>query len=215
MGLSVDLQAYDLLLTIGRWFVGLLGGCLLAGMWMLLAYPGSKRRSILAPALDFVRSLPALALIPFVQYYFGVDEAGKILLISLVTSFPVWLSIDARLRQADEELRRTVRNWSERHRLSLRHYYLPLVFEGFATGVAVSIGLGWLVVVAAEMIGTYSAGPFAGGVGTKLFFAVARSRLDLALLDLGLFGLLGLGSSFVWRALLSKVLRPRLGLNPF
>lgn len=215
MGLSPDLVAYDLLLTIGRWLVGLFGGCLLAAVWILLAYPGSKRDGLISRGLDFLRSLPVLALIPFVQYYFGVDETGKILLISLVASFPIWLSIDVRLRQSDSELRRLVRSWSQSHRLPFRQYYLPLIFEGFATGVAVSIGLGWLVVVAAEMIGTYSTGPFAGGVGTKLFIAVGRSRLDLALIDLILFGALGIFSSLLWRLLLQRGLRPWLCLNPF
>lgn len=215
MGLAPDLEAYDLLLTGGRWFGGLVAGCFLALVWTLLAYPTSRRRVIVAPLLDFSRSLPVLALLPFIQYFFGVSEVGKLLLISLVTSFPIWLSVDSRLRGSDRELQRTVRIWSNVRRLPFRDYYLPVIFDGLATGIAVSVGLGWLVVVAAEMIGTYSTGPFAGGLGTKLFIAVARSRLDLALLDLCLFGLLGLGSSFLWRMCLSKILRPRLRIYEF
>jgi len=215
IGLQPELMPYDVLLTVARWAVGLICGTLLAGLWLIIAWPKSRRGAVFGPVLDFLRSLPVLGMIPFFQFQFGTDETGKLLLIAIVTSFPLWIAMYARLRDADVELSRLAASWSHTRRLSVRHYYVPLIFNGFATGVTVSIGIGWLVVVGAEMLGSQSDGPFAGGVGVKLFLAESASRRDLAFYYLMLFGALGLLSSKMWTLLLTHFVRPRLRISEF
>ncbi len=213
IGLQPELIPYDLLLTVTRWAVGLISGTLLAGVWLIIAWPKSRRGAVFGPMFDFLRSLPVLAMIPFFQLQFGTDETGKLLLVAIVTSFPLWIAMYERLRDADVELSRLAASWSHSRRLSASHYYVPLIFNGFATGVTVSIGIGWLVVVGAEMLGSQSVGPFAGGIGVKLFLAVDRSRLDLAFYYLMVFGILGSLSSKGWALLLARVVRPRLRIS--
>lgn len=117
------------------------------------------------------RAIPIIGLVPLVRYCWGVSEYGKIGLIAWSIAFPVWISVRSSvLRQnQDAELVWIAHNFGKL--AMLRHYTLPRIMIGLLQGIDIAIGLGWLAVVASELVGTYVSGFWGGGIGNKLFFA--------------------------------------------
>jgi sulfonate transport system permease protein len=152
-------------------------------------------------SLHALRALPILGLLPLVQYAFGINELGKVLLISVAALFPVYFaSLNAlRGRTLDEQIFFTALRTPVWQQVQLDLW--PRLRRGLIQGVEVSIGLAWITVVAAESIGTFNTGFWSGGLGHKLFTAFDVNNVGAGLVALGLFGLLGLSSGYGWSLL--------------
>jgi len=202
---SIEISIYDVFLSSLRWLIGLvigstLGLCL--GVLSLLKTADVVQK----PLGDFLRALPILGLVPFVQWFVGLNEFGKIGLIAWGVMFPVWISVRSAGKLSNLEIEAVLAAGRFSWRQKLRVYNGPRILLGFKTGVDIAVGLAWLAVVAAEMIATYSNGFWAGGLGFRLWQAY-RTTNDLATASAALlvFGLLGILSSLLWRKIAPKL----------
>src|SRR3954468_1895892 len=89
----------DVLLTCLRWLIGIAAGAVLGSFVALAEGAIAGRRHAWWPLatgvrgfLDFLRSIPILAIVPVVVML-GVKEQWKIGLIGWAVSFPIWISI--------------------------------------------------------------------------------------------------------------------------
>src|SRR5262249_31172803 len=139
-----------------------------------------------------------LGLLPLVQFAFGVSEIGKILLITFAATFPVYFSVQYALaaRTVDQKMFFDGLRLSPNARWRLDLW--PRLRRGVIYGVEISIGLAWITVVAAESIGTLNQGFWAGGLGAKLFMAFDVNHVSYGVFALGLFGVLGLTTGYLW-----------------
>jgi ABC-type nitrate/sulfonate/bicarbonate transport system permease component len=81
--------------------------------------------------------------------------------------------------------------------------------EGVYKSVNIAIGIGWLVVVASEMIGTYSEGFWRGGLGYRLFRAYEHNDPNTMFFVLALFGGLGILSATIWERIYKNYIKKR------
>lgn len=149
--------------------------------------------------------MPIIGLVPVVQMNIGINEYGKIGLIAWAVMFPVWITVraamDKKLESADLMLKAAnTSNWNY-----FKLFTFPKLLGGFLRAVEIAIGIAWLAVVAAEWIGTYREGFWAGGLGYKLIVGYDQNNWTVVHLSLVIFGLLGLTSAYLWR-LISTVL---------
>lgn len=209
---------HDVFLTCIRWLGGLAAGSI-AGFVVAALEPYRRREAaardftLIAAVGDFLRALPIIALVPVIQTV-GIGERWKIGLIAWAVLFPIWLSVRQarRTRFVDTELNLSgrVSSYSE----VFWSYRFPKALAGFLRGVEISIGVAWLSVVAAEWIGTYSTGFWAGGLGYKVVKAHDANNWGAMLLCLGWFGLLGVASAYVWRTIFSSKRSLGSGFSP-
>jgi sulfonate transport system permease protein len=198
---------HDVLLTTLRWGGGVILGAAAALIASVLeaAVRGALRvvrlaalDSVLTVPFDFLRALPVIALVPLVQLI-GVDEWWKFGLVAWAAIFPIWLRIrQAWLQQMlDTEL--ALRASGLRRRDIFRSYDLPKARAGLLQGIEISIGIAWISTVAAEWIGTFSRGFWAGGLGYKVLVAHDANNWAAMLACLAYFGVLGIASTYIWR----------------
>jgi ABC-type nitrate/sulfonate/bicarbonate transport system permease component len=128
--------------------------------------------------------------------------------------FPVWLAIrQARqIEMIDTELVLSASGLARAEKL--KTYHGPKALGGLLKGVEISIGIAWLSVVAAEWIGTFSIGFWAGGLGYKIVKAHDANSWDGMLLCLVLFGGLGTATAWTWRRLFRQDRELLAGFNP-
>jgi sulfonate transport system permease protein len=84
------------------------------GLGLLLGLlTGSFRRAetLLDTTLQMVRNIPALALIPLVILWFGIDETAKLFLLAVGVFFPVYLNTFHGIRSADQGLIEMARSY--------------------------------------------------------------------------------------------------------
>ncbi len=90
--------------SAGRALAGLaIGGGLGLALGLLT---GSVRlfETLLDSTIQMVRNIPALALIPLVILWFGIDESAKLFLISVSVFFPIYLNTFHGIRNVDPGL---------------------------------------------------------------------------------------------------------------
>jgi sulfonate transport system permease protein len=159
--------------------------------------------SILDPSLQALRAVPSLAWVPLLLLWLGIDLAPKLTLIAIGTFFPMYLATVASLKNVDRKLVEVGVQLGLSPVTLLRKIYLPASLPGLMTGLRSSLGLGWMFLVAAELIAATS------GLGYLLTDGRETGRADLVLVAIIALALLGKLSDGLLVAVERRVLRWR------
>lgn len=164
------------------------------GLAALTAIPlglaaGWYRRAELAvnPLLQILRPISPLAWIPAAILWFGVGDLSAIFLIFLGSFFPLLLIAMNAVRGIPSVYLNAGRNFGLSSTQLARRVLYPAVVPQLLIGLRITLGVAWLVVVAAEMIAVNS------GLGFLIVDARnAGNRYDLVVAGMLLIGLIGL-----------------------
>lgn len=175
-----------------------------AGAGLLLGLlTGSVRRAetLLDTTLQMVRNIPALALIPLVILWFGIDESAKLFLLAVGVFFPVYLNTFHGIRSADQALVEMARSYGVKGWPLYRDVILPAALPSILVGVRFALGLVWVLLIVAETISAQS------GIGYMTMNAREFLRTDVVLVGILLYALLGKAADVLARALERRCLR--------
>src|SRR3954470_18946883 len=169
-----------------------------AGLGLLLGLlTGSFRRAetLLDTTLQMIRNIPALALIPLVILWFGIDETAKLFLLAVGVFFPVYLNTFHGIRSADQGLIEMARSYGVTGWPLYRDVILPGALPSILVGVRFSLGLVWVLLIVAETISAQS------GIGYMTMNAREFLQTDVVLVGILLYALLGKLADVASRAL--------------
>ncbi len=142
-------------------------------------------RGLLDPMIQGLRSVPSIAWVPLFILWLGIFESSKVALIAVGVFFPVYLNLMLGIAQVDRKLIEVGRI----HRLSrlaqIRRILLPAALPAYIAGLRGGLGLGWMFVIAAELMGASE------GLGFLLVDGQQTGRPALVIGALLLFALLG------------------------
>ena len=110
-------------------------------------------RRLFDPALQALRAIPSIAWVPLFVLWFGIFETSKITLIAVGVYFPVYLGVMGAIRSVDRKLVEVGRAFRLSDIAMVRRILLPAVFPAYVTSLRTGLGLGWMFVVAAELLG--------------------------------------------------------------
>ena len=150
---------------------------------------GWHRRSQMAfnPLVQVLRPISPLAWIPLAILWFGVGDASAIFLIFLGCFFPLLLTAINSVRNIPQVYINAGRNFGLRSSGLVYRVLYPAVVPQLLVGLRITLGVAWLVVVAAEMIAVDS------GLGFLIVDARnAGNRYDLVVAGMVIIGLIGL-----------------------
>ena len=165
-----------------------LGFAIGGGLGLLLGLvTGSFRgaETLLDTTLQMVRNIPALALIPLVILWFGIDEWAKLFLVALGVFFPVYLNTFHGIRAVDKGLIEMARSYGLSGWALYRQVILPGALPSILVGVRFSLGLMWVLLIVAETISAQA------GIGYLTMNAREFLQTDVVLVGIGLYAALG------------------------
>ena len=148
-----------------------------------------------------VRNIPALALIPLVILWFGIDESAKLFLLAVGVFFPVYLNTFHGIRSTDAGLVEMARSYGLRGWPLYRDVILPSALPSILVGVRFALGLVWVLLIVAETISAQA------GIGYMTMNAREFLQTDVVLVGILLYALLGKLADLVARALERRLLR--------
>ncbi|RYZ10124.1 MAG: ABC transporter permease [Myxococcales bacterium] len=158
-----------------------------------------KLRELLDPSLQALRSIPSLAWVPLFLLWLGIQETSKVALIAVGAFFPVYLNLLSGILAIDRRLVEVgVMNGYGGWALS-RHVLVPAALPAYLTGLRSGLGLSWMFVVAAELLGA------SRGLGYLMVDGQSTSRIELVLAAIFSFALLGKLSDRLLQALETKL----------
>jgi sulfonate transport system permease protein len=129
--------------------IGVVAGTL---MGAIAGYSGLTRR-LVDPTLQALRAIPSIAWVPIFVLWFGIFEASKITLISVGVFFPVYLGVMGAIMSVDRKLVEVGRAFRLSPAAMVRRILLPAVLPAYIIALRSGLGLGWMFVVAAELLG--------------------------------------------------------------
>ena len=150
----------------------------------------------LNPIVQGLRPISPIAWIPISILWFGIGDGAGIFLIFLSSFFPVTVGTTAAVRNISLVHQRSALNFGVRGADLFRCVVLPAAMPQIITSLRIALGVAWLVIVAAEMVGMDS------GLGYLINDARnAGSRYDLVVATMILIGMIGIVLDFLIRRL--------------
>jgi len=149
---SGELQR-NTLVTLGRVMAGFGIGVAVATVLGAAAGYSPLVRRLLDPSLQALRAIPSIAWVPLFILWLGIFEASKITLIAVGVFFPVYLGLMGAIASVDRKLVEVGRAFRLSDFGMVRRILLPAVLPAYVIAVRSGLGLGWMFVVAAELMG--------------------------------------------------------------
>jgi len=149
---------------------------------------GWRRRAELAvaPLIELLRPISPLAWIPIAILWFGVGDLAAIFIIFLASVLPLTLTAMTAVSTVSTVHWNAGRNFGLAPAELARKVIAPAILPQLIVGLRLSLGIAWLVVVAAEMIAVTS------GLGFLIIDARnAGNRYDLVVAGMVLIGAIG------------------------
>ena len=118
----------------------------------LCGYSALARR-LLDPTFQALRSIPSIAWIPQFILWLGIFETSKVTLIAVGVFFPVYLGVMGAVLSVDRKIVEVGRVFRLSGPAMVRRILLPAVLPAYVLSLRAGLGLGWMFVVAAELLG--------------------------------------------------------------
>ncbi|AOA56970.1 aliphatic sulfonate ABC transporter permease SsuC [Acinetobacter larvae] len=192
---SVAIAFWDLLksgelwrhvqVSLGR---ALLGLCVGGGLGLVLGLLNGSSKiasNLLDTTLQMIRNIPALALIPLVILWFGIDETAKLFLVAVGVFFPIYINTYHGIRAVDPQLIEMGKSYGLNPWQLYKNIILPAALPSILVGLRFALGLVWVLLIVAETISAQS------GIGYMTMNAREFLQTDVVLVGILLYALLG------------------------
>lgn len=163
------------------------------GLWV-----GWSTRTMRAlnPIIQGLRPISPIAWIPFAILWYGIGDAAGIFLIFYASFFPITVGTVAAVRNISLVHQRSAMNFGLSGVELFRRVVLPASLPQIITALRIALGVAWLVIVAAEMVGMDS------GLGYLINDARNMGkRYDLVAATMIVIGVIGIGLDVLVRRL--------------
>ena len=171
--------------TLTRVLFGFLAGTLAATLLGAVTGYSRTARELLDPTLQALKAVPSLAWVPLFILWFGIFEASKVTLIAVGVFFPIYLNLVEGIQGVDRKLVE-VAKLNRFSRLDLvRRVLLPATLPAYVVGLRAGLALGWMFVIAAELMGASE------GLGYLMIDGQMTGRPAVIVASLILFAIAG------------------------
>ncbi len=177
--------------------LGVVTGTLLGA---ISGYWGLARR-LLDPTVQALRAIPSLAWVPLFILWLGIFETSKIVLIGVGVFFPIYLGVMGAILSVDRKIVEVGRTFRLSGPAMIRRILLPAVLPAYVVALRVGLGLGWMFVVAAELMGASE------GLGYLLLDGQQLGKPAQILAAIVIFAILGKATDWLIEIVTAPLLR--------
>ena len=187
--------------TMTRIGLGFLFGALAGTLVGVLTGASRFLRQLLDPSIQALRAIPSLAWVPLFILWLGIFETSKLALIAMGVFFPVYLGVLSAIESVDRKLVEVGRVFGLSSTGIALRITGPAVLPSWFAALRTGLGLGFMFVVAAELMGASE------GLGYLLLDGQQMGRADSILVAMIVFALLGKACDSILVAISVPVLR--------
>lgn len=137
-----------------------------------------RLRLTVGTLFEVIRPIPPIAWLPLIVMLYGIGEFPKVLLVFIGALMPIVVNTYTGIKMVDQKVIDMAKVFNATNKQILMEIVIPASVPAIIAGVKNGLGVGWMVVLAAEMIGADS------GVG----FLITRGSdyYDVALILVGM-----------------------------
>ncbi|MGH2361072.1 MAG: ABC transporter permease [bacterium] len=187
--LWADIRASVVRVTVGFLIASLvaIGMAVLLARWKRLAF-------YLMPVVEMVRPISVIAWIPIAILWFGLGDRPAWFIIFLGSFFPIFTNTYVGVRSVETVHINVARCLGAGRLLFLREVLLPSALPYILTGMRVGLGVGWMCVIAAELIAAQS------GLGYMIQLGRVMLETEKVIAGMIVIGVIGyvMNQTMVW-----------------
>jgi taurine transport system permease protein len=150
-------------------------------------------RAFFNPMIEFYRPLPPLGLYTLLVMWLGIGEASKLSLLFLAAFPGIIISTVQAVTAIDKIYVRAALSLGATRRDLFFHVFIPAAGPTILTGMRISLGFTYTVLVAAEIVAATS------GIGWMIWDAAKFLLSDVVIGGLIVLGLTGVGLDLIMR----------------
>lgn len=189
-GYQGSLLHEHLLASLYRVLAGYLLACLVGIPLGIVMGLSRDVKAVFDPLIEFYRPLPPLALYTLIVMWLGIGDASKIALLFLAALPPLTISAMQAAATVEPRFVKAARSLGANRRQVFWHVVLPACLPGICTGMRISLGFTYTVLVAAEIVAATA------GLGWMIWDASKFMLGDIVIM--GLFVLAFTGMVLDW-----------------
>jgi sulfonate transport system permease protein len=193
--------------TMVRLYTGLLiGGIVGTALGLAVSWSRWSRRLVDLP-LQFLRTLPLLAMVPLFQLWFGIDFVGKVIFVAYGVGVIFVAGVVNAVNNVPQIYIDNARMLGASRWRVYTTVILPSIFPELRATILLSLGVGWAAVLGAEYLGAQS------GLGYIIIYSEQFAYLDRMFLVALIFVLYASISYWLFARLSARMLQwtPRAG----
>lgn len=145
-------------------------------------------KNLIFPSIELLRPIPPLAWLPVVILVLPTSRLGVMFITFLGAFFPILLNTMSGVKKIEKDYIKSVRSLGGSQKDVLQEVIFPAALPSIFTGLIVGMGLGWVNLVAAEMIADE-------GIGHYLWLSYAASAYEELITSIIIIGIMGYISS--------------------
>ena len=150
---------------------------------------------IINPFIQFLRPISPLAWAPFAILWFGIGDLPAVFIIFLTSFFPLLIAAASATAGIHPMYFQVAANLQLSRWSSFLNIIIPAIIPNIVLVMRVTLGMSWVVVVAAEMIAVKS------GLGFLIIDGRNALRLDRVVVSIAAIGTIGVILDFMMEKL--------------
>ena len=176
----------DVVISVYRVMAGFVLASLIA--LPLGLYLGTYKpvQALLEPLIDFIRYMPAVAFIPLVMLWVGIDEGAKVAIIFIGVFFQMVLMVAEDIRRVPMAQIEAAQTMGASRSEIVKLVIWPSARPALLDTLRVTCGWAWTYLVVAEMVAASS------GLGYSILRAQRYMQIDTIFAGILMIGLIGL-----------------------
>ena len=176
----------SLLSSLVRVLIGLVTGSIAGvAMGMVMGWRDAMNKA-LNPIISLFYPIPTLGWLPLLMLLIGINEMLPITLIFISSFFPVLYNTVTGIRNVDRNYIQVARTLGASDIKIMMTIVMPLALPNIFTGLRLTSGMAWRVIVAAEMVAIPT------GIGALMMRAQSLIRIDIIIVSLIVLGVMTL-----------------------
>lgn len=175
----------DIAASLFRVFSGFVLAAIFAIPFGLLLGWYTKLKNAFEPLIQILRPISPIAWIPLAILWFGIGNKPAIFIIFITSFFPILLASASAVKNIDPIIIKSAVNFGAEGKDILIKIVLPASFPYIVVGLRIALGIAWVIIVAAEMVGMSS------GLGFMILDARNFLRTDMVVAGMIVIGIIG------------------------
>lgn len=176
----------DIMQSIKRVLIGVALGTIVAVLFSLILGLSKKAYEYLGFLLEIFRPIPPIAWIPIAILWFGIGDAPAYFLVSLGAFFPVFTNTTIAIKSIERKYIDIARSLGASNFMVFLKVIIPLLLPDFISGFRIGLGVGWIIVITAEMVGAQN------GLGYMIQLNRIMLQTPNVLIGMIVIGIIGL-----------------------
>jgi len=172
--------------TFGRTITGLAIGVAAGFAMGVLTASVPLLDALLSPLIIAFRQIPMFAWIPMIILVFGIEEASKVVFISIGTFYPMIINTYDGIKTVPEKYNELAAAYEYNPFEKFIKVTLPCAAPGVITGLRFAISMSWMLVVGAEILGAES------GIGFLMSWSRQMFQADKVFAFVAVIGVIGI-----------------------